>query len=223
MSAIVKSEPFHVQAYKKIQSNLLENVYSPGEKLTETALATQLGVSRGPIREAIRLLIHEGLLIQKGVHVYVYNPTLEDAEDVYQCRERLEPFGAGLAALNITESGKKKLAEIIKDTEIALKYDAPNSEIAKLNSSFHEQIVLCSGNKQLIQIMKTILAKSSYTRNVLLGDYKRKDAFTKEHTEIVNEIINGNQEQAEKAMKLHIEKDFTKWKEIFSERQSNKQ
>jgi DNA-binding GntR family transcriptional regulator len=221
MSTIVKSEPFHVQAYKQIQSNLLGNVYSPGEKLTETALATQLGISRGPVREAIRLLIHEGLLIQKGVHVYVYNPTFKDAEDVYLCRVRLEPFAANLAALNITKDDKRKLVEILNNTEVALKYDAPNSEIAKLNSSFHEHIILCSDNKQLIQIMKTILAKSSYTRNVLLGDYTRKDAFTKEHSDIVNEIINGNQEKAEKEMKLHIEKDFIKWKEIFSTNKAN--
>lgn len=218
---IVKSEPFHIQAYKQIQKNLLENEYSPGEKLTETFLATQLGVSRGPVREAIRLLIHEGLLVQIGVHIYVYDPTLEDAEDVYLCRERLEPFGAGLAALNITERGKEKLVEILDNTKSALENKASNSDIAKLNSAFHEHIVLSSNNKQLIQIMQLILGKSSYTRNVLLGNYKRKDVFTQEHSDIVHAIIKGDQKQAEKAMKLHIERDFNKWKEIFTERESN--
>ncbi|UJL45709.1 GntR family transcriptional regulator [Virgibacillus sp. NKC19-16] len=219
---LVKSEPFHIQAYKQIQKNLLENVYSPGENLTETSLATQLGVSRGPVREAIRLLIHEGLLVQKGVHIYVYDPTFEDAEDVYLCREKMEPFGAGLAALNSTDSGKKELVEILDNTELALKNGASNSEIAKLNSAFHKHIVLSSNNKQLIQIMQLILGKSSYTRNVLLGDYTRKDAFTKEHADIVDAIIKGDQEQAEKTMKLHIERDFLKWKEIFTERKANK-
>src|SRR5699024_902262 len=152
---------------------------------TETYLASQLGISRGPIREAIRLLIHEGLLVQKGSHTYVYAPTLKDAEDIYLCRKRIEPLGAGLAALNITETDKRKLIDLLNETEKLLNNNASNRDIAKLNSSFHEHIVLSSQNKQLIQIMQLILGKSSYTRNVLLGDYNRKNSFTVEHGDIV--------------------------------------
>src|SRR5699024_388214 len=219
MSNIVRAEPFHIQAYKHIQRNLLENVYSPGEKLTETSLATQLGISRGPVREAVRLLLHDGLLVQKGVHMYVYNPNFDDVHDVYLCRERLEPLGARQAAKNITNDSKNRLTQILDYTESALNNKEPNNKIAKLTASFHEQITLSSNNQQLIQTMQVIRAKASYMRNVLLGDLTRKGFIIEEHLKIANAIIEGKSDQAENAMRVHIQKDFNRWKEIFSEKE----
>lgn len=215
MAGIIRTEPFHIQAYKHIQANLIANSYAPGERLTETALATKLGISRGPVREAIRMLLHDGLLVQEGVHVYVYNPSFDDVRDLFLCRERLEPLGAGLAAEKITVKGRKRLIQIIEETEIALKNRQPNNKIAALNAAFHDHIVFSSRNKQLIQFMELIRAKNGYMRNVLLGEFKRKDAFINEHRIIAEKIIEGNKLEAESTMKQHIRADFSAWEQIF--------
>ncbi|MBY7144307.1 GntR family transcriptional regulator [Virgibacillus sp. NKC19-3] len=214
MDEIIRAEPFHIQAYKHIQRNLLEKEFVPGEKLTETALATKLGISRGPIREAIRMLIHDGLLIQKGAHVYAYNPTFKDVLDIYLCRDRLEPLGARLAAEHITAAAKNDLIRIVDETASALHNRETNSKIATLNATFHERIIQASDNNQLIRFMELIRAKNSYMRNVLLGDFARKGVFIEEHREIADAIIEGEKEKAELSMRRHIQKDLAAWEKL---------
>ncbi|WP_188206789.1 GntR family transcriptional regulator [Alkalibacillus aidingensis] len=218
MSGIIKSEPFHIQAYKNIQRRLLEKEFSPGEQLTESFLAKKLGISRGPIREAIRMLLHDGLLVQSGVHVFVFDPTFEDVIDLYSCRERLEPLGANLAAQNITEENKQKLKEIIDNTESALSNKEDNHKIASLNTDFHDLITQSSMNRQLIQFMNLIRAKNIYMRNVLLGDFTRKEKFIDEHRRIADAILVGNKYEAEQAMVDHIQVDLETWKDIYKQK-----
>ncbi|SEQ70663.1 GntR family transcriptional regulator [Piscibacillus halophilus] len=221
MDSIVKSEPFHIQAYKNIQRTLLEKEFSPGEQLTETSLAKKLGISRGPVREAIRMLLHDGLLVQKGVHVYVFDPQLKDVLDLYLCKERLEPLGARLAASNIDEPGIKELNSIISKTESALSNKSDNKEIASLNTDFHSLISKYSQNQQLIQFMNLIRAKNIYMRNVLLGDFTRKENFIDEHKNIADAIINRNPDAAETLMKEHIKNDLDTWKIIFNDQEGD--
>lgn len=218
ISRIIKSEPFHIQAYKHIQNHLLENEFSPGERLTESGLANMLGVSRGPIREAIRMLIHDGLLCQKGVHIYVFDPTVDDVVDVYLCKERLEPLAAKLSAQNISKANKAALLEIINNTKMALEADQKR-EMVGFNTEFHDLIVHSSGNKQLIQFMNLIHAKNLYMRNNILSDYTRRDSFFEEHVRIADAIVNGNSDQAEFEMKQHVQNDINMLGTIFKSKQ----
>jgi len=121
VSNIVKVDPFHIQAYKLIQKTLLDTKYNSGQQVTENSLATKLGISRGPIREAIRMLIHDGLLIQKRSYTYVFDTKFDDVMDLYLCKERLEPLCAKLAARNINNAGRKHLVHIVKKIKVALK------------------------------------------------------------------------------------------------------
>ncbi|QQK78657.1 GntR family transcriptional regulator [Salicibibacter cibi] len=214
MDAIVKSEPFHIQAYKQIHTYLLNKEFSPGEKLTETGLATRLGISRGPVREAIRMLLHDGLLVQKGSHVYVYEPNFNDVIDLYRCRERLESLAAELAAEYMTNDAKKKLFHFVNQTETALNNNEPDKKIASLNKAFHEHIVHSSKNGHLIQFMDLIHSKNNYMRNVLLSDRTRKWVFIDEHRQIAEAISEGKKEKAGFAMKEHIQKDLVAWKQM---------
>ncbi|ASK62501.1 hypothetical protein CFK37_10250 [Virgibacillus phasianinus] len=220
ISPIVKSEPFHIQAYKHIQNHLLENEFSPGERLTESGLANMLGVSRGPIREAIRMLIHDGLLVQKGVHIYVFDPTFDDVVDVYLCKERLEPLGAKLSAQNMSQADNEALMDIINRTKTALANNEKR-EVVKYNTAFHDLIVQSSGNKQLIQFMNLIHAKNMYMRNNVLSNYSRRDSFFDEHVRIADAIVNGDGDLAELEMKQHVQNDINMLDTIFKSNQKD--
>ncbi|WP_161493838.1 GntR family transcriptional regulator [Virgibacillus necropolis] len=220
ISRIVKSEPFHVQAYVHIQNYLLENKFLPGERLTESGLANMLGVSRGPIREAIRMLIHDGLLTQKGVHIYVFDPTVDDVVDLYLCKERLEPLGAKLSAQNMSQVNKDALIEIVNNTKKALENNQKR-EVVTFNTKFHDIVVQSSGNKQLIQFMNLIHAKNLYMRNNILSNYSRRDNFFEEHVRIADAIVNGNGNQAELEMKQHVQNDINMLDTIFKSKQKD--
>nr|GGG82870.1 GntR family transcriptional regulator [Virgibacillus oceani] len=220
ISPIIKPEPLHVQAYKYIQNYLLDNEFSPGERLTELGLAAMLGVSRGPVREAVRLLIHDGLLVQKGVHIYVFDPTFDDVIDVYLCKERLEPLAAKLSAQHMSQASHDTLLDIINRTKQALEQDEKRN-IVNFNTEFHDLIIQSSGNKQLIQFMNLIHAKNLYMRNNILSNYDRRDHFFEEHVRITDAIINGDGEQAELEMKMHIQNDINMLGTIFKSNQKD--
>ncbi|WP_188456241.1 GntR family transcriptional regulator [Virgibacillus oceani] len=209
-----------MQAYKYIQNYLLDNEFSPGERLTELGLAAMLGVSRGPVREAVRLLIHDGLLVQKGVHIYVFDPTFDDVIDVYLCKERLEPLAAKLSAQHMSQASHDTLLDIINRTKQALEQDEKRN-IVNFNTEFHDLIIQSSGNKQLIQFMNLIHAKNLYMRNNILSNYDRRDHFFEEHVRITDAIINGDGEQAELEMKMHIQNDINMLGTIFKSNQKD--
>ncbi|WP_141554320.1 GntR family transcriptional regulator [Virgibacillus ndiopensis] len=209
-----------MQAYKYIQNYLLESEFSPGERLTELGLADMLGVSRGPVREAVRLLIHDGLLVQKGVHIYVFDPTFDDVIDIYLCKEGLEPLAAKLAAQNMTQSDQGTLLDIINRTNKALAHDEKR-DIVKFNTEFHDLIIQSSGNTQLIQFMNLIHAKNLYMRNNILSNYARRDNFFEEHVRIADAIVNGDGVQAESEMKQHIQNDINMIGTIFKSKQKD--
>lgn len=214
MSMVVKSEPFHIQAYNNIKKLILENEFLPGERLTEIGLAKRLGVSRGPVREATRMLLQDGLVLQKGVHTYVLDPTFEDVVDLYNCRERLEPLAVQLSTEKMSQENKNKLIDIIDNTKMALKNN-DMGEVVQLNTQFHESIVLSSNNKQLIQFMSLISAKTIYMRNSILRNYTRGKDFIEEHEKIARSILDNNAEKAEREMKQHIQNDLKAFYPLF--------
>jgi len=190
---------------------LFKREYMPGERITENALVKKFGVSRGPIREAIRMLVHDGLLVQNGSFINVFNPTIDDVIDLYRCKERLEPLAASLACKHISGDAKETLLDILDRTEKALENQQTNDEIAMINTEFHKLITQSSNNNQLIQFMEMIQAKNRYMRTALLDNYTRKEAFLEEHRMIAKAIIDGDEILAENKMKEHVLKDLKEW------------
>lgn len=207
MTPVIKSEPFHIQAYNHIKHLLLNNEFVPGEQLTEVSLANKLGISRGPIREAMRMLLQDGLVDQKGAYTYVLDLTVEDAIDLYLCRERLESLAARLAAQNMSQTDQHQLEAILDQSKAALESNH-RPELVTLNTQFHDLIVRASGNGQLIQLLNVISAKTVYLRNCILKHFTRSDDFIKEHENIVDAIWKQDADQVEGLMKQHIQNDL---------------
>lgn len=215
---IVRSENLHVKAYNIIKDSILEGLFKPGEKLKESKLAEKLGVSRGPIREAVRMLVQEGLLLQDD-QLRVYHPTFQDLVDLYQCREVMEALAARLASLNILDHELDQLSKILTQTKEATVKNN-RTEIINLNTQFHDKIIYASRNKELIRSLQVIRSKVLFMRNNGHKSYFREDNFIDEHEAIFQMILNRDEVNAEKEMKLHIQKDVEKFQILFERNHS---
>lgn len=186
-----------LQAYKTIRDNILDGTY-PGEmKLVEARLAEELGVSRTPIREAIRRLEQEGLIKDKKV----YKPTETDLRHLFQMRILIECYAAKMAATYMVEEDIKRLKLCIESS----KADSPE-EVVKANKDFHDMIVRESRNPLMIDTvnrMQSIIYL--FSRAVVL--YKRP-FLIEEHELIHQAIADRNPEEASKLMEDHLKADL---------------
>ncbi|MFX0560729.1 GntR family transcriptional regulator [Tepidibacillus infernus] len=197
--------PLYEQAYNQLKQNIMSGLYKPGERLTDLRLTEDLGFSRTPIREALKQLINEGLLVNepnKGVSVF--NPVLEDIAEVYALRASVEGTAAGLAALN--EKRKQYLyymMELIELSEIAEK----NQDIKVLTESnikFHDYILKASGSKQLFYMLEPLRAKGLLIRSSSLSNKRHSEVSISEHRQIFEMIKNGDSKRAEEFIRNHI-------------------
>lgn len=97
-------ETLTVQVYQHLKKRLLDGYYPGGERLIEVKIAEEFNVSRGPVREALKMLIQEELVVQNGNTLKVFSPSLTDMIQIYQIRQQLESFAAKLSAKNIENS-----------------------------------------------------------------------------------------------------------------------
>ncbi|WP_257984396.1 GntR family transcriptional regulator [Neobacillus cucumis] len=204
---MVKTEPLHAQLYQLIKKRLIDGFYQPGERLVEVRLAEEFSVSRAPVREALRMLMQDGLLLQKGNALHVFDPTLQDMIDIYQCRQRLEALGANLAAANMKEEKLNHLKEIMIETKVAWE-TGDMVKVVSLNISFHEIVLESSGNQQLISLTSMIRDKVTYLRNCSFKGNVRNKSFLEEHEQIVKALGERDGEKAEREMHNHIENDL---------------
>ena len=212
MEKIQKEEPLHDKVYSIMKNNLLNGYFYPREKIVESKIAQELGVSRSPVRESIRRLVQEDFLIQEGGHIYSIEFNKQDFIDVYQCRRVLEMTATELAVDNISKEELQELKEVIDLTEDAIN-SGKEEEVVQSNTSFHHIIVSASGNKTLVQILESLSWKIKYYRNIIIKYYhtqnnelliKRKHNYVVEHRKIYEAINNRDSELAKKLMEQHI-------------------
>ena len=218
---IRKQEPLYLQVYETFKKSILEGRWNPGEKIVESKVAAELNLSRSPVREAIRLLEFEGLLVKKDQYIYVHQPSVEDIVEMYQCRFGLEALSCYLATVNASQEEVDEMGFILDETEKAVK-DGNIQKIYECNTRFHEAIFYSTRNKHLISMMEMLRSKTLYCRNVLLRyDYVRTDYFVGEHRKIYLAIKNKNKEEAQKLMEEHITTDLNRILALFNNDDEN--
>ncbi|WP_158555800.1 GntR family transcriptional regulator [Peribacillus glennii] len=208
MREIKKTEPLHSQVYHIVKEMIMEGKYQPGERLVETKVAENLGVSRGTVREAFRMLTKDDLLAQKENSLFVYDPEAQDILDIYECRKSLESLSAKLAAQNIAAEQLDQLEQIITESKKALALP-DTQELTSLNQKFHDTIAFASRNKQLIQLFEVINAKVLYIRNCILKE--RSESFAvlvNDHEEIFHALKERDPAKAQEKMEAHIQRSL---------------
>ncbi len=202
--------PVKLDSYKPLREIVLEalreaivsGVLEPGERLMEIQLAEEMGVSRTPVREAIRKLELEGFVVmipRKGA--YVAGVSHKDVKDVFEIRAALEGLAAGLAAEKITD-------EEIEELERVLYYEKePDTleEMVQSDTDFHALLYRASRNERLIGILANLREQIQRFRTTSLAVPGRTKYAIQEHRSIVDAVARHDVEEAQKLATAHIE------------------
>jgi len=197
--------PLRDVVFQTLRQAILKGELQPGERLMEMKLAESLGVSRTPIREAIRKLELEGLVVmipRKGAAVA--NITEKDTKDVLEVRRTLEMFAVEVACDRITPKQLQTLKEAAKAFEDS-KGSMDLIRIAETDMKFHELIYEATQNDRLVQMLNNLRENMYRYRIEYLKDPNYYDSLVKEHREILNAVETGNKEAARLYMRAHID------------------
>ena len=211
--------PLRDVVFNTLREAILKGELKPGERLMELQLAAKLGVSRTPIREAIRMLEQEGLAVtipRKGAEVA--RMTEKDMEDVLEIREALDELAAKIACSRMTEDQLKQL-ETIKETFVESTRSHDVKRIAEADVSFHDVIYEATGNPKLVSMLNNLREQIYRYRVEYLKEEKNYPTLIGEHEAIVEALYARNQDEVVRAMHTHIENQASAVKEIIREQE----
>ena len=197
--------PLRDAVYKTLRQALLRGELKPGERLMEIALAEELGVSRTPIRDAIRKLEQDGLvrmIHRKGAQVA--NITEKDLTDVLEVRIGLERMAIDKACQMIGREQLDLLEQAAKGFEEAIQ-GGYLTEMAEADKNFHEIIYSVSGNKCLIEMQANLREQVYRYRMEYLKEENVRMILVEEHGQIVDAIRERDDEKAKNIIYRHIE------------------
>lgn len=199
-------KPLREIVYEELKRQIMVGEIAPGTRMMEVELADEMGVSRTPVREAIRKLEKEGLVsIEPRRGAYASDISIKDMVDVLEVRQDLEGMAAALASMRITEEEKENLEKIVQDYSEAVE-SGKISEIIKYDEAFHKYIVSISGNKTLIQMVSQVQDLALRFRYIYYDDFTRFKNQPVEHHRIVEAIFAADANQARVAAESHLSK-----------------
>lgn len=197
--------PLRDVVFNTLRQAILTGELKPGERLMEIHLANRLGVSRTPIREAIRKLELEGLVTmipRRGAEVAQI--TEKSMKDVLEVRRTLDALSAELACERISPEEEEALKKACQDFEEAVKTkDA--KVIAKADVALHDIIAAATGNQRLIQLINNLAEQMYRYRFEYIKDASQHERIIQEHRIIYESIVNKDKEAASNMAKTHID------------------
>lgn len=192
------------QVFDKIRSDILNGKYKRGEELVESSIGKELGISRTPVREAIRQLELEGLVqLVPNKGAFVTGISEKDVRDIYLIRARLEGLAARMVAKNITP----ELLDAMEETVVLSEYHAKKEhyeQVCEMDSKFHKLLYKASGSRILEH---TLTDFHQYVQRVRMASIMKKRRMEKsndEHDAILTAIREHDEEKAELVATRHI-------------------
>ena len=198
-----KSTSLADQVFDKLENDIIQGVYARGELLTELKLVEQLGVSRTPIREALRRLEQERLIEDTGKGSRVLGITEEDLQDIMNIRERIEGLAAYYAAKNITPEGLADLTHIVDLQEFYFS-KRDGEHLRQVDDQFHDLICMLSKRSVIADTLIPLMRKTRRYRRIAMDDWDRVPKTKQEHYEIFQAIAAGDAQLAEELTTRHI-------------------
>lgn len=193
------------QIFNRIRDDILSGNYTPGEELKEATLGKQLGVSRTPVREALRQLDLEGLVeIAPNRGAKVIGISRKDVEDIYHMRARLEGLAARKAAEHIKEEELAEMEEVILLSEFHVK-KPESKQMVRLDGRFHEIMYRASGSRMLEHVLTDFLHYVKMARSHSVKTEHRAQESVKEHKRILEAIRQRDGDLAEQLANEHIQ------------------
>lgn len=198
-------QPLRDMVFDVLMNAIMRGQLSPGERLLEVQLAEEMGVSRTPVREAIRRLELEGFVVmlpRKGA--YVAGLSIDDVENVYEIRTALETLAVRLAAQRMVDEDYRQLDELVERMQ-ATWQEGDVDNWVKLDASFHELLYKFSRNDRLVQLMSNVMEQISRYRILSLANVEVRHNSLAEHQEVISALRQRDSVEAEAAAARHIE------------------
>ncbi|MEB5482259.1 GntR family transcriptional regulator [Shouchella clausii] len=201
--------PYYEQFYHSIKKMIFTGHFKPGDRIVETQLAKEFNVSKSPIREAIRILEKEGLVIvDEKSRVIVYKPTQKDVEEVYFCRMALESFAVSETTKIALDEDIHELEKLLIRTDQAISSKKEEDCIISLNELFHSTIIDYTKNLRLKKQINDLKSLIYYFRILNFQGDDRANTILEQHYQIFEFIQKRESEKAAKAMITHLELDL---------------
>jgi DNA-binding GntR family transcriptional regulator len=196
------------RAYLLIKKMILERTISPKEPLSESRLASILGISRTPVREALKKLKSEGIIISSDKMGYFLNvPTANEIKDLYEVRAILELAAVKLAIQRLDpdeiEEFEKKLLTFKAQLDAG---DEGRSDLVKLGKELHFFIIERAGNKKLEELVKALYEQIEMSR--VFSYYKQRKVSVDEHIQIATALKERNLEKSQASLEVHFKNAF---------------
>ena len=192
------------RVFSQLQNNILNGLYEPGDSLIETKLSDELGVSRTPVREALRQLELEGLVQSfpnKGV--IVKGVSDQDIQDIYTIRMLIEGLAARWAAEKITAQELEELKEAV-DLEEFYTVKNDNNHLLQFDTRFHDIIFKASKSRPLMHTLSTFHHYVQKARKISMSNPVRAMEVLEEHKAIMQAIIDKDANKAERLTTEHV-------------------
>ncbi len=194
------------QVYARLEEDILSSSLPKGRVVTECELAGMLGVSRTPVRSALRRLAEEGLVeITTNKGATIIGISTQDLIDTYKIRTRLEGLSSLLATERMSDEEKERLKEFVELSEYYLS-KKDTDRLREIDTQFHSMIYKASGNRMLCRILSELHRNITRYRKISLGVPGRLESSVAEHREILSAILEGNGKLADELTSRHIER-----------------
>ncbi|ARM75447.1 GntR family transcriptional regulator [Acidianus manzaensis] len=192
------------KAYNDVLNMILKGKYKQGQRITEEQLCKDLNMSRTPVREALKMLISEGIIKKENKSYSIVSLSSDEVLMLYEIRLPLEATAAYLASERATEEDLKKMDDLLQEIKIETEKSDPDPlTLSNLNGNFHNTIAVASKNKYLQECLNDIRVKLKIIRVTLFSSYERRKEEYEEHNDIFEAIKSRNSEEAKKLMEDH--------------------
>jgi DNA-binding GntR family transcriptional regulator len=193
----------------QLREQIVQGAFRPGQQINESAVASQLRTSRGPLREALQRLCQEGLLVShRNRGVFVTELSTADIREIYEVRESVETAAAN-TLLDGSQEQLQDTCEVLKEviSDMAKQVAVSDwQELARLDMQFHTSFVAGTGNTRLIRIYETLAAESRMCILNLEVSYPWVDVLVEEHQKVLDLLEAGDRKGLLKAIKRHMQK-----------------
>lgn len=201
----VKRHSLSQQATEIIKEKIVSAHFKYGEQLRVEVLAENLQISRTPVRDALKALVEQGLVINNGIHYEVYTPTIADLENLFSIRSCLESFAVKHAIEKMSEKKEQELQDLFDKGQRLLNLNK-KEEFLEYDKLLHDWIIQTADNSKLENIIKLIHDQCWLIRNNFFEAYHpcSESVAMKEHLIIIQFMLNKNFDAAGKAMEEHL-------------------
>ncbi|MCL4307142.1 MAG: GntR family transcriptional regulator [Candidatus Thermoplasmatota archaeon] len=191
-------------AYRYVFDGIMNGRYRAGQSISPDSLASNLNMSKTPIREALLQLETEGLVVRNGRFYNIIYLDENEVIELYEVRAILEAEASAMAAARMTDDIRKDLKETLRIIKKMSSAENPDPiMLADLNGKLHSMIAAASGNRYIVEYTSNIRLKLKVVRTTLFSSFDRREVELKEHEKVIEAVLSGDQATARRSMWEH--------------------